>query len=77
MWVREVVDAALSTVAFAYQAKWRAEEREGAVVRRHAAKREVFVELGCNCTKILVSCSEVGRKDDLRGPSIANSYAVR
>jgi hypothetical protein len=71
------VDAALSTVAFAYQAKWRAEEGEGAVVRRHAAEREVFVELGCDCTQILVGCSEVGRKDDLRGPSIANSYAVR
>jgi hypothetical protein len=35
------------------------------------------VELGCDCTQILVGCSEVGRKDDLRGPSIANSYAVR
>jgi hypothetical protein len=75
--MREVVDAALSAVAFAYKAKWRAEEGKGAVVWRHAAEREVFVELGCDCIRILVGCGEVGRKDDLRGPSMANSYAVR
>jgi hypothetical protein len=76
VWVGEVMDSAPSSITFADQAEWGAEEGEGAVMLRYSAEGEVLVKLDRDYDRVLVGGNEIGGKDDLWGPGVANSYSV-